>query len=387
MISLNKLAEEIQEKLKNKGFNFHIVSDTGRFKKSERVGNEVIQYVNGLLTSGLSEVTNLTPGKNPLIYATQTAYLSLILPLSNSEEDMFLLSDGNCISKLPEELDEGVEVVQEIYGNKTKIAKLRAVLNSVFQGVFVENMTDENGKTFSVTAIYQLLESGTRSQNPIIGNSFTFSINIYYSFVENGINTKDMIFYLDGVPIPFQSYTFERLSVMDGNVYADTTDGMAENFTSQTTLNISFELPAIANNTVTSAIINYMVRGRINQAHLLRFTQTGGITEDYIVGISGGRLSGETIKNVGQSLTFVPIRKNYALINFNDNVKIYSADSNDYTIKPQEDAITYVFGKGKGFYPPAVKSEITGLEGDKIVTTKELLIATNLRILEKTNVG
>ena len=45
MISLNTLIEEIQKQIKASGdteFNFHIVADTGKFKKSESHSSQIL---------------------------------------------------------------------------------------------------------------------------------------------------------------------------------------------------------------------------------------------------------------------------------------------------------------------------------------------------------
>ena len=238
---------------------------------------------------------------------------------------------------------------------------------------------DEQGnvlKTYSVTTVYQFVETGNREQNPLLGNSFSYTLNIYYSFIENGLNTRSMVFYLDGVPIPYQSNTLERNSIMDANVYADTQDGTAESVATQSTLNISFELPAIANNTVTNTILSYVLDGELNQAHILKLALNG---EDryYLVAISGSRLSGETIKNIGQSLTFVPVRKNYNLLKFSKNLWIYSADSNNYSYFIGDKV--FVFGKTKGF---VVFPEVRDY-GDKIVSAKGLFGTIGLSLLQE----
>ena len=380
MIKLNDLAQKLMEKLgKSTEYNFYLTTDTGKLKRDIRVGNEVYELVNGILSAGVSEVTNLVSGQdNALKYATQTATLRFIFALTNSENDNYLLSNGDSVSELPETLPEGVEVVQVIYGNRTKISNLRTYLNSIFQGVEVEDMTDSDGKTFSVTTVYSLAESGTRDQLPVLGNSFSFYLNIYYSFVENGINTRDMVFYLDGVPIPYQAVTPERNSIIDANVYANSKNGTADNIALQSTLTISFQLPAVTNNAVTDMILEYILDGPINKAHLLRFS-IGSKTQTYLVQIGGGRLSGDTIKNVGQGITFLPCVKRYALLTFGENIKVYSATDSNYSfVSSDEKAVIFVFGKG--FYNGGINHEISGAVGDKIISTSDLTI-TNLEQL------
>ncbi len=337
MIELKTLAKKLQDKLNGilSGFNFHIVTDTGELRLPEREGNDVRQFVNGLLTSNGSEVTNLVTGdKNNLIYATQSCTFRVILQLEDEEEDIYIKDlKGN--------------IVDTIYGYKSKIASLRSTLNSAFQGVYNENI-EENGRTYSVTTVYNLVESGQREMVEHLGDSFIFYTYIYYSFIENGVNTRDMTFKLDGATIPYQSITVFRTPIMDGNVYANGKNGSTRNISSQSTLSLSFELPAVKGKTL-DAIINYILDGDLNQAHLLKAT-INGVERDYLVAYGENKLMGETIKNVGMSLSLVECPDEYELIHFNSSYSIYQAkeDYND-VILFVGDSQVYVFGEDGRF--------------------------------------
>ena len=310
MIALSKLAEEIQNTLNaentNLNYTFNIVADTAQFKGSTREDNQITQCINGVLVSGLSEITNLVSGSaEPLIYATQSATLKVIMPIRGKEEDREFINDKG-------ETDI-------IYGYKSKLEQLRSLLNSVFQGIKVFTMNDADGKEYSVTAAYQLLSSGNREIVPVLGDSFSYIVNIYYSFVENGINTRDVTFKLDGVLVPYQSMTIYRTPTMDGNVYANTKDGSTKNIASQSTLSISFELPAFRNEKTTSRMLKYLLKGPLNQAHILSLS-VDGEEEHYLVSYGETKLIGETIKNAGQTLTLVECPDEYDLICFNEEV-------------------------------------------------------------------
>ena len=53
MIEISNLAKDLQEKLNYTsnitGHNFKIFTDTGKFKKANRSGNKVTEYINGVL--------------------------------------------------------------------------------------------------------------------------------------------------------------------------------------------------------------------------------------------------------------------------------------------------------------------------------------------------
>ena len=307
MIELSTLAKELQDSLNNLGlgYTFKIFSDTGKFQKSIREDNAVTEYINGELRSLSSDLTTLDDGS---ILATQNCKLDLIFMLEdeeeNEQEEFFEISQENG--------EISTKQGETIIGNITKVNTIHKALNNYFQSnsVSQNSVSDGNGKVFIVTKIYQLAESGQRSQVEILGNSFTFSVYIYYMFVQNGINTKNQTFELDGLTIPLQSITIYRTPVMDGNVYADTKNGSAKNIASMSQFSVSIELPALTKE-FTDTVLESLYDGELNVPHILRVN-----SNYYLVSFGENRLIGETIKNMGQSITFVECPDEYDLLNF-----------------------------------------------------------------------
>jgi hypothetical protein len=117
---------------------------------------------------------------------------------------------------------------------------------------------------------------------------------------------------------------------MDGNVYADTKDGATKNLVSQTTFSVSFQLPALKN-TVTRQMFKYLFGGKINEAHILSVKYpsfNGGKDEEYFYLVTYGEINamGNTILNVGQSLTLMESVEDYELITFSPNLFIYELE-------------------------------------------------------------
>ena len=362
MIELNELVKSLQNKLNaTVGFNFYITADTADLKLPKMEDNEVVEYINGVLQGLSSEVTNLVAGNDKnLLYATQTCNLRLIVPIQNEEFDTFILKDGSVIDYLTDEIIYKDDIAEYVQGYRTKLENVRSVLSGVFQGVSVEDMKDKDGNIYSVTTVYALEEGQERAQIPMIGDSYSFYVTIYYSFIQNGISTKWTTFKLDGAIIPYQSVTVFRAPTMDGNVYANTKDGTIKNIASQSAFSITFELPAFKEDRTTENIIDYILNGEINQAHLLTFT-INGKSKTYLVTYGENRIMGETIKNVGQSLTLVECPDEYSLISFNNNYHIYESTYSDYSYTVSKNAQSYTFMKS------AEKEE-----GDIIVSTEEL---------------
>jgi hypothetical protein len=309
MISLSTLAKRIEDSLNEQGrttgFKFKIATETGEFKTSVREKNDVYTYVNGLITAGPSNVTDLTStGGAGLLYATQTCYLRLVVGLEDTEEDYTF---GETIS-----------------GYQSRLDSLRNTLNSVFE----HNDYDviEDGDTnYAVTTIYSFEQTGTREQLPGLGDCMSFNADIYFMFVENGINSRDINCVIDGVKIPFQSIITFRVPTMEGNVYANTKDGSTKNLVSQTTFSVTIELPAIKDET-TESIINYLLKGNTD-THLLTYEENG-IKKDALVMFGEVKASGETIKNIGQTITLMESSDDYDLISFSNKLYIYRAIMN-----------------------------------------------------------
>ena len=339
MISLSTLANILEEKLNenSEGLKFKINADTGVVKKAKKNINTVTEYINGELRLTSSDLTNLTNG---LIVATQNCKLDVIVRLEDEEEDyqdkVFKFDkEGNIVE------EDGTYVV----GNNTKIANVRKALETAFQNNDNEPIQDGD-KEFSVTTIYQLANSGIRDQVSGLGNSYTFSVYIFYMFVENGINTKDSTFYLDGLLLPLEMVSIFRSPTMDGVVPLNTTNGAVKNISSMSSFSITIDVPAIVGQ--NPAFFSYLFDGDLNSAHILK-VEIKGQTYCKLVCFGENKLSGETIKNMGQTLTFVECPDEYDLINIAKGY-IYRANTGFFLEDKKEQVYNFtnrVFYNGK----------------------------------------
>lgn len=331
MISLKNLAKTIENDLNNidAGFRFKIFPDAGSFKKAVRDGNTVIKYINGVLSAVSSEVSNVSADNDKLVYATQTATLKLIYSLEDFAEDIEI------------ENEEG-NVVEKLLGYETRIEDLKEALNSYFQGIKTENIIDDDGKTFSVTSVFQFIANGERAQNSIVGDSITFTTYIYYTFIQNGLNTTNLKLELDGEPIPYQTITLFRTPTTDGNVYSNTKNGATKNISLQSNFNLSLALPAMTNN-LTNRIIENVLDGEINQAHILRVVVEPNIERFYLVCYGENSVMGETIKNIGLRLSLVELRDNYENISFGKYMHIYQVDYDNPDFAFEDESVSAIF--------------------------------------------
>lgn len=328
MISLENLTTALQDKLNEStlaGVKFNIVTDTGEFKESERKGNAITQYINGVMRCTSSEVTTLSNG---VLFATMSCNLSIIVDLADEEKDeVITFSNGK---------------TQTVIGYENQIKSVRESLVSIFQSNTVSDITDTDGNSYTVSAIYQLPTSGLRGMEQKVGDSFTFNVYILYLIVEDGINTRNSVFTFDGLTLPYQSMTINRAQMQDGYVFANSQDGTTKNLTAMSMLTLTFELPALKDN-ITSEIMNFVRFGNLNEAHILTY-YVNGEEKFYLVSLSEANEIGETMKNVGQKISFTEIPKDYELVNIGSRYAVYYCSAPISTLTFVGQAKTFVFG-------------------------------------------
>lgn len=372
MITINDLLNHLKNKLNNGaghlastiGYVFDVAVDTAEFKKDGRDENDEIKRVNGLLRMTSSDITNLTDGT---VVAVQNCNLRLIFRLEDEEENGGLTireigKFGGEVASLPAEpennafylyveelnaqgvymaycsgawyavtpettdLDVNTEyeyeiVTQRYEGYSAQITTMREFLNNTLVNSIYEQMTDESGKHFAVTTIYQLVSSGMREQVQELGDSYYFNVSITYMFVQNGLNTQDVKHYLDGERVPFSSVTVYKTPTTDGNVYAGDTL-MTKNLSSQATFSVAYEIPAL-NNNFTESLFEFLFGDKLNYAHFLKIVKDGVLLCEKLVTFGETKISGETIANIGSSLTLIELPLIYDLITLSSKLKTY----------------------------------------------------------------
>jgi hypothetical protein len=381
MIELKKIVNQLEDKLNNNiyGVNFAIATDTAKFKRSLRKANIIEERINGLLRVMSSDTTNLSDGK---LFATLSCNLKVIFKLEGDEEDKIIYNEKG-------------EETGVIPGYKSKIETIRNALSNVFQSNEQETMTEtvvENGervnKEYLVIKLYQFPESGERLQVQELGDSYSFNIYISYMFVEGGISSYDTVYTLDGIVIPFQTFTTYRTPTMDGNVYADTINGATKNLISQTTFSVAFKLPALKNN-ITKNMFRFIFGGKINQAHLLniKYPSFDGSAEEYnyLVVYGENSLMGDTILNMGQNITLMEATDDYELLNFPEKYYIYqyNGESPLNSLKFKEYAYFYNFEtKEFGNAKKGVEIEFKVQKGNHIISTGPINNINDFMVLQ-----
>ena len=379
MIGLKTFAKNLQTKLNTnlQGLTFSIKADSKEFDKALRVGNTVKERINGLLTLQSSDMSNLTDGQ---LFATLSCRLQVIFRLKGGVPD----EDQEIINP------DTQQIVKIIEGNYSYMERVRDALSSAFQTNTQETMTDSTGKSYLVCTLYQFVETGNRDQQSPIGDCMSFTAYIAYMIVENGINTHDITYTLDGKIIPFQTNTAYRSPTMDANVYAGG-NGAAKNLASQSIFTISFQLPALQN-AVTRKMFAWLFGGELNVAHILniRYPNFSGANfeeSNYLVTYGENNASGETIKNVGQTMTLVEIIDDYEIVGIPDTYFIYErtgAAVNSLSFAAE--SYFYDFNtKQFGHVPIAQETAFTVNNGDILISTAPLARLNGFTVVQAVN--
>lgn len=347
MIKLTTLAEKLQEKLNdgNYGFEFNIVTDTGKYKKPYRAENTVVDVVNGRLSINSSDVSTVSTG---LAFSTLNCQLKVVLKMLQYDEDFF---------------DDNGELIE--YGNISRVESLRNCLDSKFKENSVDPMSNGD-KEYIVTTVYSFSQTGTRQQDAMLGDCFVFYANIYYTFVEQGINARNVKFYFDGEEIAYQNFTIYRTPTMDGYVNSFNKNKSAKTIASQSTFSVSFQLPALKNNTCDS-MRKYILLGELNQAHFLTI-DINGEKQEYLVAFGENTMTGEIVLNVGQTLTLVECSNDYDLLSFPKKYNIYEV-TEDQTITFEYQSYIFCVDPSKSGF---ASGNVVVRPGDIIVTSQTI---------------
>jgi hypothetical protein len=168
---LEALSKELEEKLNGTDFEniisyglnniyphtqyaFRLLSDTDAYEAGERVGNNVVRYING----EMNVINNQTEGIGSTTYnAVIETKVEFLVSLIGPEKK-----------------------------NKALINAIRSLVNNTLQYAETSSV-DYNGMTYTHITEYSILNSGIREQRDIVGDSVSLTIFITHSYVALGV--------------------------------------------------------------------------------------------------------------------------------------------------------------------------------------------------------
>lgn len=199
-------------------YNFRIYTDTGDYKKATRQGNSVTEYINGVFTLAGTEM-NYAGADEQLV--ALTTELQFLIPVGDDPE-----MDGDFKS----------------------VSQFRNMVSDAFESSpnkFI--LTDEDGETYSVTAMYTLPLSGQRAMRTNTGDAFTFTCTLYFAYLKNALNASDVTITIDEEKIPCLEFAFSRKPAISADVYSNNVNTESAAYAESTGFAIDITLPAYIN--------------------------------------------------------------------------------------------------------------------------------------------
>lgn len=285
MITVEQLADKFESELNAlldyPNLDFKIWADVGEESKKLRQGNDVFAAIDGNLTTVSSAFT-----ASKLIMGVNTLTLVFGVPLDPPK---------TTAEQTPQELerirDGQVWFVQYIAG----------ILSGYFQKYKTFKLEDESGEEFTCGMVAGVTIPQVVDLQAFIGNHVPLSVFIEINIVQGGVVSQDIAIKLDGIDLPFQSFTPDRAGQVDPSVHS----GSLITKVILTASAFSAEA-SIPTNTVfrsSQDVLAFLLGGMPNTAHFLQIIW--GADEDaqeavYLVTFTRatGGMQGVTIASV-----------------------------------------------------------------------------------------
>lgn len=250
MIDITVYAKEIEQGLNSilkatdlfGKYEFSVLSDHRRYKKAKRRGNNIIYYINAIMTAAPS--ANGTTGDG-LELVVENFTIDFAVPVERERAEA---------KEDPLSVDsDGVSVFVEL---------IKAIVNEYFSLNTATSYT-VGKKRYAIGFEYTMSRTGECRMEPIIGEFIPFTVYVRVNLVQNGINSKDISLELDGEKIPYQMLVPNRASEKSIAVYSDKPTAAGTLMTS-TTLAFDVSLPATTG-TVTEQFNDFLTNGKADR--------------------------------------------------------------------------------------------------------------------------
>ena len=309
MISLTQLATTFQNGLNTLlaqipevgNVEFQIWATAGQDTAPYREGNSVTEYIPASLriSSSANEAAALVMGVNGLV-------LEFAVPVKQPKTQA---------SQTAQDLQR---VVNYQYPFLDTVIN---VINSYFQIAQNISLTDESGTVYSIGLRAGTTISGAVDLASVVGECVYVTVYIECTFVEGGVNSKAVIFTMDGQSVPYQSFNYARSSQLSSDVYSTATN--VTNTGTATALSVEFSFPANSD-TATNSMFNYILFGGPNTAHFVEL-QSGTINSgadilsgSYVMTVESAKAAAQGVTIVGLSCAMVESVDDVEMLNFPD---------------------------------------------------------------------
>ena len=242
------------------GYEFKIWAEAGEFKKYYRQGNNIVYYINGLLSVNGSA---LTP--NALIMGTNGVTIEFLVPADEPKTSY-------------DQPDDNFERIQN--GQFYFIQQVSELLLNYFTSSKKLTMTDDKGVLFNMTAYSGVGISGVIDIKTIVGMAMPMTVSITLNFGEELISGLDIKVYIDGEIVPYLTLTPSRTGQLSTDLQSNTT--VQKHLSTSSAYGLQFTCPAAENNKGAKAIYDYIAdKTKVNTAHFIEVRWGNARTDVY----------------------------------------------------------------------------------------------------------
>lgn len=262
---------------------FRIFADAGAYVPPERERNEVIPYINCLMSSVSTDV--IPNPDNAVKIASQSVQVEMLIAIPDNAE--------------LEEINSDIQ---------SFLAPITNTIQSVCEKpriVQINDGEDEN-MAYTVTLLYSLLSTGEYTQRDGIGRSITFTLYLTAVYVTDGLNSKSISVLWNGKQMPYTQCQIIRSLVPD-LLPRSGSNGIALANIISTTFGLDMELPALKtkDNALSRALISYILTGQQEVATVT--VNVDGIEGSYKMKFGTSTLTVEGIMNAGHHAALVEV--------------------------------------------------------------------------------
>lgn len=255
MITMPTLAAYFENALNalipsGENYQFKIWAEAGNFLKPYRLpnSNSTIYPINGQLSVNSSAVT-----PNALVMGTNGLTLEFLVPV---------LPPRNSLTQPDSELAP----VQD--GQLYFIQQVSQILLDYFVRPIKDDITDENGKSFSVAIYSGVSISGVIDQFTQVGQAMPMSVSMTLNFGEGCINGLNINVYMDGELLPYLTLDPSRSAQLTTDLQSNTT--VQKHLATSSAYGIQFTVPSTIANAGTMAVYDYIAANvPANEAHFI----------------------------------------------------------------------------------------------------------------------
>lgn len=331
MITTEQIAREFEHDLNAlvtyENLAFKLWANVGERQGAERTGNTVKSYINGDIKVSASSIT-----ANRLVMGVNQLVIAFAVPLNPPKTTV-------------EQTKEYLQPIKN--GQYWFVQEICGILSEYFQRYQAIEMEDADGDVYGVGIVAGVSIPQGVDLQAWTDNFIPVNVYVEMNIVQGGILSLNVGVELDGVAVPFQSFTPDRSGVLDPAVYA----GSDASKVLLTASAFAAEC-SIPTNTVfasSNIAVRFLLQGDLNEAHFLKLVW-GDETRLYLITITRetGGIQGATIASV--TFRLAELQEDPELVGIPDRFALGyfpldSSEQAELTFSVSAPCLAYIAGK------------------------------------------